>query len=198
MIYSLRQKLFDFVYRNQTTITSNDLVKIILFRIEKEIRNKSDNLESYRETLNLFFNRNLLLQTSVSENILEQVKLIKNMITSGKFEEFKIQDDEVWAYFAGQLAYYLVSLSKSKDKNYGLLEPFTNKSTTKLVKITINEMYDRYKHEISLDNKRFNVIASQILAYKIDRSFIDLKIPFYIGVFDDNVIDSKKDARDDE
>ncbi|PIN70770.1 hypothetical protein COV94_01285, partial [Candidatus Woesearchaeota archaeon CG11_big_fil_rev_8_21_14_0_20_57_5] len=103
IIYSFRQKLFDFVYRNQAAITSDDIAKIILFRIEKEIRNKSDKKEHYRETLNLFFNQELLLQTSVTENILEQVKVTKNLITLGKFEEFKIQNDEEWAYFAGQL-----------------------------------------------------------------------------------------------
>lgn len=191
MIYSLRQKLFDFTYRNQTTITSRDIESMILFRIEKQIRNDSVDSKDCRETLNLFFNRVILLQTRVEENLLEQVSKPKSAIASGNFDEFKIQNDEEWAYFTGQLAHYLISLSKSKKMNYGLLEPFTNKSTTNLVKMTISEMCDRYKHEINLDNKHFRTIASHILGYGIDRTFIDLKIPFYIGVFDKSLLEEK-------
>lgn len=188
IIYSLRQKLFDFVYRNQNTITEEDLVKIILFRIKNEIQNNSNNTKYCRETLNLFFNRGLLLKTSVNKDVLSQIEESKRIITEKKFKEFEIRDDNEWAYFAGQLAYYLVNLSQSKNKNYGLLEPFTNKATTKLVKITINEMYEKYKHKISLNNAHFRTIATQVLAYEIDRSFMDIKISFYVGAFDNNII----------
>ncbi|MGH2611441.1 MAG: hypothetical protein ACRDFB_00150 [Rhabdochlamydiaceae bacterium] len=198
LIYSIRQKLFDFVYRNRNTLTSNDLRNIVLFRIEKEIRNNSVDHKSCKEALNLFFNKNLLLQTTVDKNevILNRVKLAKDIILSDNPEKFEIQNEEEWAYFTGQLAYYLVSLSKSKNKNYGLLEPFTNKSTTNLVKITIEQMIERYRHEINLNNKRFRSLATKVLSYKTDRSFMDLKIPFYVGTFDDNVIYSKQEEKE--
>ena len=190
LIYSLRQKVFDFVYRNKNALTVRDLQSIILFMIEKCIKNKSEPSE---ETFNLFFNKHLLLQNSNSPTcILNDIQPAKDKITSDDIEKFVIDNDEEWAYFAGQMAYYLVSLSKSKDKTYGLLEPFTNKSTVKLVKNTIEQMVERYRHEINLNNKRFRKIASCILAHETDRSFMELKIPFYVGAFDDNVIYYKK------
>lgn len=200
MIYSFRQKLFDFVYRNQNNLTTNDLRNIVLFRIEKEIRNNSNKLESYKETLNLFFNKSLLLQTPVDENgiLLNKIKTAKDTVLSANPERFEIGDNEEWAYFAGQLAFYLVSLSKSKNNNYGLLEPFTNKSTTKLVKSTIEQLFERYKHEINLNNRRFKAIAAKVLSYQIDRAFMELKIPFYVGIFDENVIYSKKEEKTDD
>lgn len=198
LIYSFRQKLFDFVYRNQSTITDSDLRNIVLFRIEKWIRNNSVDSKSCKETLNLFFNKELLLQTYMNKNdtILDKVKQTKHSLSSDNFEKFEIRDDGEWAYFAGQLAYYLISISKSKNKNYGLLEPFTNKSTTNLVKITIEQMIERYKHEINLNNHRFRSIATKVLSYPIDRSFIELKLSFYVGTFDDNVIYSKIDEKE--
>lgn len=200
MIYSFRQKLFDFVYRNQNNLTTIDLRNIVLFRIEKEIRNNSNNPENCKETLNLFFNKNLLLQTTVDEKevLFNKIKIAKDTILLDNLEKFEIRDNEEWAYFAGQLAYYLVSLSKSKNKNYGLLEPFTNKSTTKLVKTTIKQLFERYKHEINLNNKRFKAIATKVLSYQIDQPFMELKIPFYVGVFDENVIYSKKEGKKDD
>lgn len=192
MIYSIRQKLFDFVYRNKNSITSDDLQNIVLFRIEKEIRNTFVDIKICKESLNLFFNKGLILQnTNKNESVLNRVKSARDTISSGNFEKFEVKNDEEWAYFAGQLAYYLISLSQS-DKKYDLLEPFTNKSTTKLVKIAIQDMFERYKHEIGLNNMRFRVITTKILSYEIDRSFIDLKISFYTGAFDDNIIYYKK------
>ena len=190
MIYSFRQKLFDFVYRNKNSLTVEDLRNIVLFRIEKDIRN---NLRPNNETFNLFLNRNLLMQANTGNEpvFLDAVRKVKNDIHD---KEFKINSDEEWAYFAGQIAYYLISLSKSKNKNYGLLEPFTNKSTTDLVKMTIEHLIERYRHEISLNNKRFKAIATKVLSYTTNQSFVELKIPFYIGAFDDNIIYYKKNV----
>ncbi len=195
LTYSLRQKMFDFVYRNQNTITAKDLQRIILFRVEKCIKNNT--VLRYRETFNLFFNRHLLLQNEDKTScILDYVIDAKENIMTNKIENFEITSHEAWAYFAGQIAYYLVSLSKSKDKTYGLLEPFTNKSTVHLVKKTIEHLLEQYRHEISLNNKRFKKIASSVLSYEPDSSFIELKIPFYVGAFDENIIYFKK--KDDD
>ncbi len=186
LIYSLRQKIFDFVYRNKKTLTFKDLQNIILFRIEKSIRNKE---KPDKETFNLFFNRHLLLSNeSKPKCILDDVKSIKDKILSDNNEKIEIDSDERWAYFAGQIAYYLISLSKSKKLTYGLLEPFTNKSTTKLVKKTIEQLIAQYKHEIKLDNKRFKKITTCVFSYEPSMSFTELKIPFYVGALDDNVI----------
>ena len=127
--------------------------------------------------------------------LLNKIKSIKNTLSSGDFDKFEIKDDEEWAYWAGQIAYFLVSRSKSKDKTFGLLEPFTNKSTTMLIKITLRELFEKYKHDISLANQKFKVIISKVLAYDITKSFMDLKIQFYVGTFDDNIIYLKKEEK---
>ncbi len=197
MLYTYRQKIFDFVYRNKNTLTEKDIENIVLFRIEKSIRNS---YRSLSETFNLFFNRNLLLQNKNSDKnsdtFLNHIRTKKEQFLSENIGECNIENDDEWAYFAGQMAYYLVSLSKSKDKTYGLLEPFTNKSTIKHVKKTIEELIDRYRHEINLNNKRFRKVMTSVLSYKTgNSSFLDLKILFYVGAFDDNLIYYKKEEK---
>ena len=198
LIYSLRQKIFDFVYRNQNNLTSKDLISIIVFRIEKDIKNDSARNSQCREFLNLFFNKHLLEGTKMDNEkiLLNKVKPMRDIIISGKSDSFEIREDDEWAYWAGQIAYYLVSLSKSDDKNYGLLESFTNKSTTNLVKKTIRELFEKYKHAISLANQRFKTVIRNVLAYELNKSFMDLKIPFYVGAFDDNTIYMTKEKQE--
>ena len=128
--------------------------------------------------------------------LLNKVKPMRDIIISGKSDSFEIREDDEWAYWAGQIAYYLVSLSKSDDKNYGLLESFTNKSTTNLVKKTIRELFEKYKHAISLANQRFKTVIRNVLAYELNKSFMDLKIPFYVGAFDDNTIYMTKEKQE--
>lgn len=196
LIYALRQKVFDFVYRNQNTLTTADIQGIILHKIEKSIRNNS---KPARETFNLFFNRHLLLgnnsQTGsilddkvVIDAYLGKVTQTKEDIISDNVKKVEVGSDEEWAYFAGQLAYYLISLSKSKSKNYGLLEPFINKSTVIMVNRTILDIFQQYKHEIGINSKRFKKIATCVLSYKSNNPFIELKIPFYVGALDDNIM----------
>ena len=198
MVHSIKQKLFDFVYRNQNSLAVNDLRDIVLFRIEREIKNNSVVAEKCKEYLNLFYNKHLLLHTvDDDKNLFKQISDSKKDMLESAFEKFEINDDEVWAYYVGQIAYYLASLSKSENKNFSLLEPFINKSTTELVKRTIVEMSERYKHEISLNNKRFKLVISKILSYEINKSFIELKIPFYVGAFDENVVYANKSKGDE-
>ncbi len=191
LIFSLRQKIFDFVYRNQNNLTSQDLQTLALFRIEKSIRTDT---KPNLETFNLFYNQSLLLKNANSEDdFLNNIKEVKEKFLSNKDENFDIVSDKVWAYFAGQIAFYLISLSKTNDKKFGLLEPFTNKSTTDLVKKTIEQLFEQYRHDISLDNRRFKKLVTPIFLYSPHLSFIDLKIYFYAGACDDdNVIYHKE------
>lgn len=189
LIYSFRQKIFDFVYRNQNVLTTNDLQNIVLFRIENNLKNNSIS----KETFNLYFNRHLLLHDeNPNRCVLDMIPSIREKIISENIAAIEIDNDEVWAYFAGQMAYYLVSLSKTKNKKYSLLEPFTNKPTIKMVQMTIGQLIEQYRHEINLNNKRFRKIATSVLAYESKKSFIELKIPFYVGTFDDNIVYYKK------
>jgi len=187
IIYSFRQKIFDYVYRNQNNLTFTDLQNIILFRIEKTIIN---GYKPNTEIFNLFFNRGLLLSEKPKSNLLESVR-------NASLEDFTINNNEEWAYFAGQTAYYLVSLSESSNKTVALLEPFINKSTTPLVKETIRQLVDQYKHKIRLNDKRFKRLINNVLDYNVNESFIKLKIPFYIGAFDDSLMYKKGDKKNE-
>ncbi len=190
LVYSLRQKIFDFVYRNKNTLTYKDLQTLVLFRIEKSIKNGT---KPKLETFNLFFNRSLLLKDDDPDDFLEKMRKIKDEFISEKEQPFDIRSDEEWAYFAGQVAFYLVSLSKTKDKTFGLLEPFTNKSTTDLVKKTIEQLFEQYRYDISLGNRRFKKIVTSVFSYSPCLSFVDLKIPFYTGACDDDNVIYRKE-----
>lgn len=133
----------------------------------------------------------------MESQIIQQIREMKKKLLE-KPEEFEIKDDKEWAYWTGQASYYLISKSKSKELRYDLLEPFINKTSVKLVKQTIYQLIEKYKHELIINNKMMNKLFSKILDTDVNSSFTNLKIYFYIGVFDDNVLLSKKQYKGDK
>jgi CRISPR-associated protein Csh1 len=173
-----------------------DVTTIILFRIDKDIVNKKIDTNKIRDFLKFYMNNHILEGMKMNEKsiILEKIKDMRSILVNPNIEDlkkFKIRDKEEWAYWAGQAAYYLVNKSKTSEKTFGLLEPFTNKSTTDLVKFTLKELFEKYKHAINLADLKFKTIFSNTLDYPVKDSFLDLKMLFYIGVFDNNVMFEK-------
>ncbi len=198
--YQIRQKIFDFIYRSKNYLTKKDIENLVIFKIEKDIKDpkKKDSLirVNSKKYLNFLFNYHLIGGFEMNEKsiILNKVKDMKEVLNSGDYDKFDIRDSEEWAYWVGQLAYYLAYQSKSQNKNYALIEPFINRSTTKLIKKTLNEFFEKFKHAINMQNKKFSVVSSKVSDYLIQKSFIDLKIYFYTGVFDDNIFLKKKEV----
>ena len=196
-IYSYRQKIFDFVYRNKSTLSTKDLADLVTFRVEKLLRAKREISEICNDSkrfLNLFYNSHLLEGKIMTkeDNVLLKVKNMRNIIQEGaNLDKFMVKDDIEWAYWAGHLARYLISKSKTNRQTFSLLEPFINKSTTELVKLTLSDLFEKYKHAILIDMANFNLVISRVLSYQTsNKNFKMLKIPFYVGVFDDPVLHS--------
>ena len=192
--YKIRQKLFDFVYRNKNSLKNEDIEEILIYRIEKDIKN---NLElnkkgDIRRFLNFFFNLHLIGER-MEEPILEKVSDMMSCLKTEDYGAFSIRNDNEWAYWCGQIAFFLAWNSKSSNRDFGLLEPFINNSVSDQLKRTIIEFFEKYKHEIDLDNRRFKEVINKILNHQpTNKSFNKLKTSFYTGVFDDNIFLNKR------
>ena len=218
-------KLFYFIYHGKSRFELQDFLEIVSTKIEYLVRNQAGDQYFYWNVLgalNLFYNGNLYINNSgVDESMstfLAKVRSKKEKIRSNADESIDIETDKEWAYWAGQLVYYLLSLSESggsestedgktyRTQDYGLLERFTNKASIDQVKYMIVEFFENYKHEIDMRYQRFNMLACDVLAYKSSSdnsesssdnsesssddfesssdSFLQLKVYFYTGVFD--------------
>jgi len=105
---------------------------------------------------------------------------------------------EEFFYLSGQVARYLISLSKAQNKNGDMLEPFLRTNSASKLKRTIETEYFKYKHSISLGNKKLNNALSLIMAYEEDEKLSLHKNmdSFLVGVLSENIFYMKSKKED--
>jgi CRISPR-associated protein Csh1 len=96
----------------------------------------------------------------------------------------------------GQVVKYLLTKSKSGKKNADMLEPFLRAKNVKKLKDEVKFTYFKYKHEIRLDQTKFNNALSLILAYD-DEGAVDTD-SFLVGILSQNIFYMKKGDDEDE
>ncbi len=108
-----------------------------------------------------------------------------------------INNDEEFCFLLGQISYYLLNHSKASKLNQDVFEPIINASKLDVVKKELNVLYKKYKHEIGLNNKRFNRALSEIMAYETDKRLKENEIILLIGFLADNLFYEKKGESED-
>lgn len=99
-------------------------------------------------------------------------------------------------YLCGQVAKYLLTKSKSGKKDADMLEPFLRAKNMKKLKDEIKFTFFKYKHEIGLNQTKFNNAVSLITAYEEDEA-VDSD-SFLVGVLSQNIFYMKKGESEDE
>lgn len=102
-----------------------------------------------------------------------------------------LENDREYYYAVGQLAAYLISLNKAKDKNQSLVNPFFNAKADEEIKRRILQLYKRYNYAISENYKRVKNLLALIEGYvpeeEVDQHMI------LLGYASDNLIYTKED-----
>ncbi|MCI6019829.1 MAG: type I-B CRISPR-associated protein Cas8b/Csh1 [Clostridiales bacterium] len=97
-----------------------------------------------------------------------------------------LENDEEYYYAVGQLAAYLFSLSKAKDKNQSLLNPFLNAKTDVEIKKRLLQIYKKYNYTISDSSKRVKNLLVMIEGY-VPESPVNQEMVI-CGYADDNLV----------
>ena len=122
------------------------------------------------------------LRTSLREQII------------GNKTDVKFTNDREYFYGVGQLMYYLISLSKAKDKTQSLLNPIINVKNTQILKDRILNLYKKYNYDIKDDGSRFNKLLTMILGYTPDGHKIQEDM-IILGFVDNSIIYTKNDKK---
>lgn len=122
----------------------------------------------------------------MGEIITELKEKVERKVLLG--EGAQIEDDREYFYCAGQLVGYLISLSKAKDANQALLNPFLNMKTDEEMKKRILQLYKKYNYMISNKNLREKRLMAMILGYvPEEKKGVDQEM-FLLGYACDSVI----------
>ena len=153
-------------------------------------------VNGYRERalwqLNLrwsFENYFLKGEDEMAERKRELVSSVKRKV----FEEKDIwfENDEEYYYAVGQMAAYLISLSKSKNKKEALINPILNAKKDEVLKMKLVQLYKKYNHAIPFGMKRVNRLLAMIEEYVPSGNVSQDMVIF--GYVSDNIIYMKEE-----
>lgn len=97
-----------------------------------------------------------------------------------------LENDQEYYYAVGQLAAYLLSLNKAREKNHSLLNPFLNAKTDEMIKKRILQIYKKYNYNIPDYYKRIKNLLGMVEGYKPDKG-VDQEM-IILGYVSDNLI----------
>ncbi|MBN2963834.1 hypothetical protein JWV37_03485 [Sulfurospirillum sp. T05] len=140
-----------------------------------------------KESLNLKFS---LLQHK-GEVVMDISGIQKKVIAKLETSDYSDLSSEEFFYLCGQVAKYLLTKSKSGKKDADMLEPFLRAKSVKKLKDEIKFTFFKYKHEIGLNQTKFNNALALITAYEKDEIFNGDS--FLVGVLSQNLFYMKKE-----
>jgi CRISPR-associated protein Csh1 len=140
-----------------------------------------------KESLNLKFS----LLKYKGETVMDIMEVQKRVITKLETSDYSDLSSEEFFYLCGQVAKYLLTKSKSGKKDADMLEPFLRAKSVRKLKDEIKFTFFKYKHEIGLNQTKFNNALSLITAYEKDDVFNSDS--FLVGVLSQNLFYMKKE-----
>lgn len=140
-----------------------------------------------KESLNLKFSLLQYKGAKVMDIRAMQKKIIEKL-ESSDYDE--LESDEFF-YLSGQVIKYLLSKSKSGKKDADMLEPFLRAKNIKKLKDEIKFTFFKYKHEIGLNQTKFNNALALITAY--DKESVIDSDSLLVGVLSQNLFYMKKE-----
>jgi len=130
-------------------------------------------------------------------NIYEELKTI--ILNDKPVQPVVCERDDMFFFAVGQLARYLVSLSKAQKVNYSFINPLLKARDSKRIKHELAELIKKYSHEIDVWNNqlrsRFDNLQAFINSYEYETD--DNKVDLILAGFaSPNLIYYKKEKED--
>lgn len=82
--------------------------------------------------------------------------------------ECEIETDEEYCYAVGQLVFYFISLSKSKEKMHSLANPFLTATDDAVIRKRLKQYFMKYNYQLKYNGYRFNRMYQMVDAYVLD------------------------------
>lgn len=189
-----RKLFYDFIYKSRRDlITNNIFYSILISGIIDDIKHDEykDNYHTkernIKEKLNILFSLNINFggkdMASKMANLNEKLRKLLNE------EDYHLkEDDEEFAFDAGQLIYYILYQSESSNKTHAMLEPYISKNDPDLFILTITRGIEQYKHKFPFGTKKFPKLASEILGYKCKTKIKELLPIILAGYFSHSLL----------
>lgn len=200
-ILNYRKNFYDFIYKSRReAITQTIFYKIVISEILDEIKRNGDFAKTYgiKEKLNILFSINKFFDKTnknfgglnMSSIIPEYLTQLKEIITDD--EKHLPDNDNFFAFAAGQLIYYIIFQSQSANRTHALLEPYISKNDPNQFKIMITRGIEQFKHSLNFGYTKFEKLASEVLGYNCEKEIKSLLPIILAGYFSNCLLLEKK------
>lgn len=186
-----RKAVYDYVYKcNRQSVGGSQFDEMVFNAIKDDIKNS--NSYGVKDKLNIWYSlHNFFHQSNELITMASRLKDYQTFVsdTIEKKADPSMATDEMFAFSAGQVVYYLLDKSRSDDTSFRLLEPYLQKTNCDALKQAITNDFARYKHENFSNN--FKEVSAFVLSYHTDANLKTLQPEFLSGVFSNNQLFSK-------
>ncbi|MEM3341416.1 MAG: hypothetical protein QW728_01855 [Thermoplasmata archaeon] len=218
----LKQKIGEYntVIGNCIFYQDKSLFKDHLFgRMAKEILEEVITNKKYREELKISNNKiayylclyykYIVLEeggNKLVEQYLELSKKLEQWVKESKDENgyneklyaLKLTTDFEASYCAGQLFYYLLQVSKVKNRVEQFSRYTFNVSNMNGLKKRLVDVLEKYSHNEYLDtNRYFQIMIKEVLNFEFKKPYDENKIALWTGYFDKNILYSSSKEREE-
>lgn len=197
MILESRKSIFDWIFKGIDHGIANTIQCVAMDAIKNAV------MKEYIERALCQFNLMWSFRKYFSEEGEEDMGEIITELRGKVVEKVKsaavvpIESDDEYYYCVGQLARYLISLSKAKDITHSLLNPIINAKTDEILKKKIMQMYKRFNYRISNKFKRTETLFAMVMGYvpegKVNQEKVLLGYACDSAIYDKNEKGENKD-----
>jgi CRISPR-associated protein Csh1 len=202
LVLKYRKAFYDFIYKSKRqSVTAAAFRDILISGILSDVKRDEEHKNTWKisQKLNIWFslnhhfdpsnsNFNGLDMPSTIPQLMEKMRAVAN-------EGAHFESPEEFAFGAGQVIYFLLGKSQAGNKTHALLEPFTQKTNPETLKAEIARVFDRYKHEVSFGQGRFERLMREVLGYEGAVELRKLLPVMLAGYFSNPVIYENKNLK---
>ncbi|MCE5173989.1 MAG: hypothetical protein ABFC90_08795 [Bacteroidales bacterium] len=201
LLYKYRRVWYDFIYKSmQQEITMTMIDEMLTDSIIDDLRHDDElkKTAQIRKKLSIWFGLQPLFDNQFKINNManKTVELQTKLRSIAQSESLHIENDDEFAFAAGQVIWKLLVQSESANRSHALLEPFLQKAEPTLFKQAIANTFNMYKHKFVLyPNKyEFDKLFSEVMGFIPTNTNMKEHLPIILaGYFSDSIFKKEKD-----
>ena len=160
-IFLSRDAIFAWLYKGQSKGIESILHLVSISIIKSSITNgyigKAVKQFNLMKSLDMYLGGN-----DMKDRYIDIRNSLSRKINADGYSQ--IESESEYYYAVGQLVRYYISLSKSKDKNHSLANPFFNASNDSVIKNRLKQSFKKYDYAIKDNYKRFDKLYTMIIS----------------------------------
>lgn len=187
-----RDAFYDYFHKGVETSIHALINRISLGIIEENLRHtvKGMNLDKIQRAYNLrlSFLKHFKIKggTELADMLGKIMEQMRNNLLSNNLTI--CNSDEEFYFTAGQLASFILSNSRSRNRNYGIFEPFLMARNSKQLKRQLEQSFFTCDHILSVDNIKFRNALAMVMGYQTDAPIKDrMKDMLLSGILANNL-----------